>query len=136
MNARGTFCGLPAHTDPQKVSALHGPQNRLLLRTRRSGHGDERVSPSTDRARSLRVTRFGALRPSLSKIGAAGCRCLRRSPHFERMDEVHTHPSRSRMAKVEIRFCLKKQFGSVWRRFPRPVTLGMYTSIEIGDSAL
>ncbi len=30
MNAPGTFIGLLAHTDPQKVSDLHGERNRLL----------------------------------------------------------------------------------------------------------
>jgi hypothetical protein len=107
INAPGTFCGLPAHTDPQKVSDLQGDRSRLLCAR---GGGEETLPKGRgpdDRVRSLRLARFGALRASLPRseqqgAGASSC------PLLARLGDEHTYPFRSQMAKVERRETVRK----------------------------
>jgi hypothetical protein len=102
--ASGTFCGSPAHTDPQKVSDLHrlftcAHEEALLQWTHcRKDIPKEQMGLE----KPQRVAHFRALRPSLGQDQRAGCRRVESWSVFERMGEEHTYPIHSQLAKVEL----------------------------------
>lgn len=78
--------------------AKNGPKGVVLCAHRR---GFGRSPRPEGRVKSLRLTRFGALRASLPRSEQQGTGASS-SPPLARLGDEHTHPFRSHTARVEL----------------------------------